>query len=228
MKKIHRFLIENLPKKEFFVLQDENFIHQIKNVLRFSVGEEIVLFAPFGNDFRCKIVSIEKDNVGLETIEEVEKIKIPRSVTACISIVKKDNFELITQKLVEIGVSTLIPILSDRTIKQSLNIDRLEKISIEALEQSGHSNKMTICEPVKLQKALEQNKEKASIYFDIGGNKKIPDFDDCVFYIGPEGGWSEEEKELFKSFGVEAYSLGATTLRAETASIVSSDRLIWG
>lgn len=227
MKKIHRFLIEALPQKELFTLEDRSFVHQIKNVLKFSVGEEIVLFSPFGNDFKCRINAIEKDGIDFEVIEEIEKIKIPRSVIACISIVKKDNFELITQKLAEIGVGTLIPILSERTVKQSLNIDRLEKISIEALEQSGHSNKMTICEPLKLQEALKQNKEKLSIYFDMEGASTEQGLIEC-FYIGPEGGWSEEEKDLFKSFDIKACSLGATTLRAETASIVASDRLIWG
>lgn len=227
MKKLHRFLLPKFPRGNSFSISEKGFAHQVKNVLKFSVDEEVVLFAPFENDFKCKITSIEKDSIYFEVIKEIEKIKIPKVVTACISLVKKDNFELITQKMVELGVSTLIPILSERTIKQSLNMDRLEKISIEALEQSGHSNKMTICEPLKLQEALEQNQNKHSIYFDMEGRGKVERLDECVFYIGPEGGWSEEEKGLFESFGVKSCSLGATTLRAETASIVASDRLIW-
>jgi len=227
MKKLHRFLLPNLPKDKSFSINEKDFVHQIKNVLKFSLGEELVLFAPFSNDLKCKISSLEKTSISFEVLEEIEKIEIPKSITACISIVKKDNFELITQKLVELGVSTLIPIISDRTIKQSLNMERLEKISIEALEQSGHSNKMTILEPVSLEESLKQNQGKSCIYFDIEGKTMNESVSVDCFYIGPEGGWSDNDKELFEKYSTLPYQLGQSVLRAETASIVASDRIIW-
>jgi 16S rRNA (uracil1498-N3)-methyltransferase len=227
MKKIHRFLIPSLFKDQVFSIKEKDFVHQIKNVLKFSVGEEVVLFAPFSNDFKCKITDLEKDSASFEVLEEIEKIKIPKPITACISIVKKDNFELITQKLTELGVSTLIPIVSDRTIKQSLNMERLKKISVEALEQSGHSNKINILKPISLKESLEENKDKTCIYFDIEGKAMNANLDVDCFYIGPEGGWSDKDKNIFKKYNALPYQLGQSVLRAETASIVASDRLIW-
>lgn len=231
MKKLHRFLISEIPTKNKLEIQDKETVHLITNVLKLKVGEECIVFSEGSDDYICKIDEVTKRSVFLNVVGENKKILIPKNVTACVSIIKRDNFELVVQKLTELGISKIIPIISDRTVKQSLRIDRLQKISNEALEQSGRSDRVKISSPASLEEALERNKDTESIYFDIEGQS----FQSCVrqdltqdiFYIGPEGGWSDKDKELFKKYNVKSCSLGGTVLRAETASIVACDRLIW-
>ena len=228
MKKIHRFLIKEIPTEQSFVLADKELVHLIKNVLKLSIGESCIVFCDESDDYLCLIKKIDKAGIILEKQSTSPRKIIPKKVIACISVLKKDNFELVVQKLTEIGVQEIVPILSGRTVKQSVGIDRLQKISDEALEQSGGSKRVKIYSPETLEKSLESHKSLVQCYFDIEGAKNIENSNDSiVFYIGPEGGWSDEDKVLFNKYKVSAYTLGTTVLRAETASIICGYKLLW-
>lgn len=228
MKKIHRFLISEIPKEENFEILEAEVIHLVKNVLKLKVGETCIVFADGSDDYICNILEINKKSITLKVNEKTKKQVLKKSLMACISIVKKDNFEIIVQKLTELGVNTIVPIISDRTIKQSLRIDRLQKISDEALEQSGGSKRVLIEQAITLEDALEKFKNIKQYYFDMNGEKlSDQNFDTAVFYIGPEGGWSEEETLLFEQNKIKKYKLGETVLRAETAAIVGAYNLLW-
>lgn len=228
MKKIHRFLVNKIPSDKIFEINDKDLSHLIKNVLKMKIGEECIFFSYGSDDFLVKILDIGKSILKLEIISTINKKVVPKNITACISITKRDTFEIVVQKLTEVGISKIIPIISDRTIKQSLRIDRLQKISNEALEQSGGSRIVTISEPQNLEKALEDTKDQVQCLFDMDGEKleKIPERD-IVFYIGPEGGWSDKDIELFNKYNFKKYTLGETILRAETAAIVVGYNLLW-
>ncbi len=228
MKKIHRFLISEAPNTSPFILEDKETVHLIKNVLKLKSKEECIFFADGSDDYLCDILEINKKGISLEIKDQIKNKESKKVLTACISIVKKDNFELIVQKLTELGVQAIVPIISDRTVKQSLRIDRLQKISDEALEQSGRSKRVMINEPLSLKNALEKFKNIKQYYFDMGGEKLSEQkFDTAVFYIGPEGGWSEEEILLFEQNKIKKYKLGDTILRAETATIAGAYNLLW-
>ncbi len=191
-------------------------------------GEECIVFANGSDDHVAKIIRIEKNKLDMEILSVIAKKDIPKNITACVSITKRDSFEIIIQKLTEIGVQTIIPIISNRTIKQALRIDRLQKISNEALEQSGGSTVVTIAEPEDLESALRTKADQLQCFFDMDGEKlqEISD-KDIAFYIGPEGGWSDTDKDLFKKYNLKNYTLGETVLRAETAAIVAGYKLLW-
>lgn len=229
MKKIHRFLLKEIPSGKSINIDNAEIVHLIKNVLKLNIGEECIVFSDGGDDRLCSIKSIEKKSVQLEVNSIIPKKVATKKVTACISITKRDNFELVVQKLTELGVKTIIPIISDRTIKQALRSDRLQKISDEALEQSGGSDRVHITETETLEASLMQRKVLCSCYFDIEGQKysALPSDNELVFYIGPEGGWSDEDKSLFSKYKVPALTLGDTVLRAETAAIVCGYKLLW-
>lgn len=228
MKKLHRFLLQEEPNGNPVLLTNTEIVHLIKNVLRLVVGEYCVLFADDSDDYICKITDITKKSVSLNVEQRKEKVSIPKKITACISITKRDNFELVIQKLTELGAQKIVPIISDRTIKQSIREDRLQKISDEALEQCGGSTRVSISAPISLKQALEANQNKTQLYFDIEGESNIETKNtDYAFYVGPEGGWSDDDKELFKKYNVKSYKLGNTVLRAETAAIVAAYKLIW-
>lgn len=228
MKKIHRFLVERAPKENFITITDSNICHIIYTVLKLNQGEECIIFSDGSEDYLCTIEQISKQSIDLQVQKTIPKKTIPKKVTACISITKRDTFEIVVQKLTELGICSIVPIISDRTIKQSLKIDRLQKISDEALEQSGGSHRVRISEPTTLSQALTIHKSKIQYYFDsTGKDNQTPNLAECVFYIGPEGGWSDKEQGLFAAQQVPSLRLGTTTLRAETAAIVATDRLIW-
>lgn len=223
MKKIHRFLIQTIPNDKEFSVEDKNINHLIKNVLKIKKGEEVVVFPDGGKDILCEIKDITKKEISLSKIKELGLNDSEDESIACISILKKDNFELVVQKLTEIGIKNIVPIISERTIKQSLNIERLQKISDEALEQSGRSYRAKILEPLNLEKSLQKYSSYKKVFFDMDGKKlEKNDANKIAFYIGPEGGWSNDEIEIFKKFEAISYNLGQGTLRAETASIVGA------
>ncbi len=139
--------------------------------------------------------------------------------------------ELVLQKCTELGVTNFIPILSERTVKTGWNFERMEKIVKEAVEQSGFSDMPVISqEPMKLEKVMDKFKKEKENFDGLA----VLDFDgvplaslkhlisvDTVF-VGPEGGWSDKERNVFRKHNVKSISLGKNVLRAETACVAIS------
>jgi 16S rRNA (uracil1498-N3)-methyltransferase len=227
MKKIHRFLI-NSQISENTTISDIETIHLIKNVLKLKIGEECIVFNDKGDDHIVEILSIDKNKIEVKKRSIIPKKTIPKTAIACISIIKKDNFELIVQKLTEIGVREITPIYSQRSKKQDIKIERLQKISDEALEQSGGSDRIKINKLLTLKECLDQYQNITQYYFDIDGENTIKNNQqNFTFYIGPEGGWSDGDKELFKEYKLQNIKLTDTVLRSETAAIIGAHTLLW-
>lgn len=139
--------------------------------------------------------------------------------------------ETILNMCTQLGVTNFIPILSERTVKTGWNYERMEKIVSEAVEQAGFSSVPQIAkEPKKLEKVLEKLKEEKEnldtlAVFDFDGVplsslRHLISVD--TIFIGPEGGWSEKERGIFKKYKVKSISLGQNVLRAETACVAIS------
>ncbi len=221
MKKIHRFLVNTIPQGETITYTDSALVHQITSVLRIDNGETIALFTNGGDDYHYTLTASEKKAITLTYQNTIAAIHSQKCITAVIAIPKGDTFELITQKLTEIGVSTIVPLRSDRTIKQSVRIDRLRAISDEALEQCGGSDQVIITEPLAFDEAVQRYHTNA-VYFDTVTTQTVAHTNKTTFYIGPEGGWSDRERALFQTYNIAPGTLGARTLRAETAAIVAA------
>ena len=151
----------------------------------------------------------------------------------CQALIKKDNFEMVTQKVVEIGVSVIVPILAERSEKKKVNMERLKKIAVEASEQSGRADVPEIFEETTLVDLFESGAlPPDKIALDLTGidfHKFVSGLNPVgaiAVFVGPEGGWSEKEIEFFKQHNVSILSLGSQILRAETASIAISSLLL--
>ncbi len=229
--KLHRFFIEEkLINKQNITITRGDIINQLKNVFRFIKGDRIILFDNSGYDFLFSIDGFNNDSVSLSLIEKRENIVIPtRETFLFASLVKKDNFEWIAQKATELGVSHIIPIASDRSEKKDLNMDRINKIIIEAAEQSGRGTLPILYEVTDLATALSSYGHVKSIAWDPSATKFKPnDVVDCIgAYIGPEGGWSSQELALFDEHGIQVKSLGPQILRSETAVIAVISQLVF-
>lgn len=227
-KKLHRFLIDEIPTTNQWELTDEHIVHQLFSVLKFSVGESFIVFTSGGNDITLTIIDRTKKTIFVQKEGEKENTTLPREVVAAISIAKGATFELVVQKLTEIGVHTIIPLLSSRTVKQSVRLDRLQKISNEALEQSGGNTRVTIHEPMTLQESFEQFPDHTKIVCDAYTNttpEKLPE--KVMVFVGPEGGWDTTDAAFFETQTHYTLSLGTKILRTETAAIISAHTVLW-
>ncbi len=230
MKKIHRFLTPAIPASETFSITDERIVHQIGEVLAMKPQEEIILFTDGGDDEVVVITTVEKGSI---TVKKSRTINV-RTNSACwlvaaVGIPKGSTFETIVQKLTEVGVSHIVPIVSTRTVKEGVRIDRLQTISDEALEQCGGNKRVVIHEPISLADCLKQFHYTSLVFSPEGELLSSAKKDkSLVMYIGPEGGWDTEDWKLFQEAGATTASLGQRVLRTETAAIVGAYQLLWG
>ncbi len=229
--KLHRFFLEDAigPQTKVAVRLPE-FLNQIRNVLRFKEGHTIVIFDNSGFEYVATVDSYEKDAVILSIIEKRENKVHPRRETYLLaSLVKKDTFEWIVEKATELGVSHIIPIISSRTEKKDINSERLLKIAIEAAEQSGRATVPVLHEVVDLPTALANYSYLRSVVWEPTAEKfQAKELEEInSMYIGPEGGWTSEELQLFKDHGIMTRSLGPQILRAETAVVAALSQIVF-
>jgi 16S rRNA (uracil1498-N3)-methyltransferase len=228
----HRFFIEEkLEGKQKLTITRKDLIHQWKNVFRLQSGDKVILLDHTGYEFSFKICSISNKDVDIELIDVTQNNNVShREIWLFASLIKKDNFEWILEKGTELGISHFVPILSERSEKKGLNIERAKKIIKEAAEQSGRATLPELHDIVSLEDAVSSQNSIHLVCFSPTGEKfEMKNFDQFKklgFFIGPEGGWSEKELEFFKEKKVPTYSLGTQILRAETAAIAVSSLLL--
>jgi 16S rRNA (uracil1498-N3)-methyltransferase len=240
--KLQRFFIEeHLRNKKEVTLFEESIIHQLKDVFRLHSGNRIILLDNSGFEYLAEIIMLARGKAEIKILEANARNSIDKEVWLFASLIKKDNFEWIVEKCTELGVSHFVPVLSERSEKKDLNIERAEKIIKEASEQSGRAVMPILHEIVNLEEALELNsKPEKLIAFhpegelftrdtvlgrqtELGKSLGVPDEKISYgIFIGPEGGWTEKEIELFKTKSIPLYSLGKQILRAETAAVAIS------
>ncbi len=226
-KKIHRFIKNYTIHDGQIHITDSDLIHQWKNVLKFKTGEQIILAHPNALEALCEIEKLDKKEAFLKVIQESENTKtVKRLVTLYCAVLKRENFELVVQKATELGVKNIIPIKTDRTIKQNINMERLEKIATEASELAGRNSVPEISDIVDFEKAISENTADTKILFDITGEKLSHHSETwgktLAIFIGPEGGFTESELALAQENNIQLISISPLTLRGETATIVAT------
>jgi 16S rRNA (uracil1498-N3)-methyltransferase len=228
--KVHRFIGNFNLDKKISSISDKEIYNQIKNVLRLKSGEQIILGDGGGREALAEITDFGKHSVGINILRtEVNRNEPEMKPVLYLAVLKKENFELAAEKAVETGVAEIVPVVTARTVKTNLRIDRLEKIIREAAEQSGRGILPTIGKILTFREAARQAEENDSnLFFEIHAprfeqRKLAVDVGRRVgVWIGPEGGWDEEEIKTAEEKNFQIVSLGKLTLRAETAAIVAS------
>jgi 16S rRNA (uracil1498-N3)-methyltransferase len=229
--KLQRFFVEaNLEENTTLRTPSLELVNQLKNVFRLVTGDKVILFNGTGYDFPSVVEGYDKESVSFSIGEKVKNtIVSARETYLFAAVVKKDTFEWIAENATELGVSHIVPVLSDRSIKQNLNTIRLQKIIQEAAEQSGRATLPKLHDILKLADCLEQFKEIKSVAWEPTAEKfthsAIKEI--AGVYIGPEGGWTKEELEKFEAAGVKQYALGPQVLRAETAVVVALAQVVF-
>lgn len=225
---MHRFIGNfDLSKKELFI-NDFDFINQARNVLRLKIGDKLILCDGNLNEAVAEIANLNKEFAELKILETYKNKNEPENyVVLYCPILKKENFEWVVQKAVEVGVKEITPIITTRTVKLGLNFERLNKIIKEAAEQSGRGVLLKLNEAINFNEAVTEakNKNEINLFFNTGEHplgSSASKLNKIGVFVGPEGGWDEEEIKIAQSNGFALVGLGNTVLRAETAVIVAS------
>ncbi len=221
---IHRFYGQFDFKERIINIKDQELVDQLHKVLRFRPGERIALFNGSGKEAICviKLISAEEVVVEIQTISD--SFKEGKKINLYLAVLKKENFELALQKAVECGITSITPIITRRTVKLGLNLDRLERIVKEAAEQSGRGMLPTINGIVDFEEAAKTARGGKIIghmygkpFQEIIGLKN----EEISIFIGPEGGWETKEVEIARDNQIIPVDFGPRVMRAETAAIVS-------
>jgi len=202
---------------------DKSQSHYLTKVMRVKENEVFSLFNKNG-EWEAKILKISKSIVEFQTTKQIRQKENNKELWLAFSPIKSNYQNFMIQKATELGVTKFLPIIFDRTIVRKINKERLEKIVIEASEQSNRINVPIIEESQNLTNFLKNNSIDL-IFTDLNSknNKidksKLTDRPVCII-IGPEGDFSEAEREEILSFsGVQAIKINENILRSETAVI---------
>lgn len=217
---------ETIGSRSTLSITNPDTLHQWKKVFRLQAGNRVILFDGSGKEYECTIEMLSKEKAEVAVGDSKEVPAPPREVWLCVALIKKDNFEWVAQKATELGVSHIVPILAERSEKKDLNVERLEKIVIEASEQSGRGTLPYIHKALSPEDALTLCAETRFFVFDPSGTS-LQDTEkhgsgSVSLFVGPEGGWSDAELAFFSTRSAEVRTLGTYILRAETAAVVSS------
>jgi 16S rRNA (uracil1498-N3)-methyltransferase len=202
-------------------------------VLRARIGQEFDIATDAGVR-RGRITSIDtdKNRVDFELGREVPAASLPR-VTIALSIFKFDRMEWAIEKCTELGVAAIVPVVARRTeahlaAAASKRVERWQRIVRQASEQSRRTAPPEVSQPVKLHEAAALPGSTRIVLTESEHDHMLKDAfvshspgAEVVLALGPEGGWTEAESELFREANWTMASLGGTILRAETAAIAA-------
>ena len=222
MPKIRLFFKEKFLSSKPLMLKNGQ-AHYVKNVMRRKDGDKINVF---NHDEEWTAKLIFENKIHAELLTKLKKLEDIPDVWVCFALIKSKNLSYLIEKVSEIGVKKIIPLITNFSENYNLNYSRLEKIAIESVEQSEGMLIPEIEQKTSLSKLFENWDEERMILFcdEQRVGKKISKIDlkkKIAIFIGPVGGWSEKDKNSFKKFNFHNISLGKNILKVDTACIVS-------
>jgi 16S rRNA (uracil1498-N3)-methyltransferase len=195
------------------------------NVMRLGVGGELLAFDGFSGEWLARITDVAKKRMTLTVETKTREAESIPDVWLAFAPVKRGQTDWLVEKATELGVARLMPVLTQRTIAERVKLQRLESIAIEAAEQCGRTRVPQTVEPMTLRRFVEDLDPARHLYFaDEGGGEPLAaNFREgpAAILVGPEGGFTEEERAFVRGSGAVAISLGPRILRAETAALAS-------
>ena len=216
----------------------------LREVLRLRVGEEVHVFDGEGKEFHCTIEESRRDSAQLRVLSEVSPARpeSPLNLTLCVALLKGEKFDLVVQKATELGVQTIVPMMTkfaDVRLRDASDaakrIARWQRIALEASKQSGRAVVPEISDAVSFDDAIAADSANVKIMFSERNGQPLSAVTGSVpgavtALVGSEGGWSDAEIGAAESFGWSIVTLGGRTLRAETAaiSVVTLVQHFWG
>lgn len=218
---------DNIAGSSITLDQEESY-HSVV-VLRAKAGDVVQVFDGDGHEYLCKVDSADKRTVKLVIERSVDPAapESPCDITLAAALLKKDKFDLVIQKSVELGIRRFVPLITkrcevsiDRAEKQA---DRWERIALDAAKQCGRAKLMTVDAATDLSTFLaNDNKPEEKLFFSErdGGPLSITGMPKKIsVVIGPVGGWDDGEIDMAAANGYQIVTFGGRILRADTAAV---------
>lgn len=228
---MQKLFVENI-NDEKIILDGESARHIAKS-LRMRIGDVICVTDGGGDDYGCQIEEITKDEVVLKVCYKQACESEPSCrVTIYQGVPKSSKMEDIIQKCVELGVCKIVPTLTKRCVSRpddkaaGKKNQRYQKIALEAAQQSGRGIVPKIENMKTLRQAIAEDESDVKIVFYEGGGEKLADIvkldtESVSVFIGPEGGFEQEEVEQIEASGGVRATLGKRILRTQTAPVAA-------
>jgi len=215
------------------VTLDAEEARHLKDVLRLRSGDEVYVFDGEGKEFQCSVEKVGRDSTDLIIAGQVDPAK-PESrlqLILAVALLKGEKFDLVVQKVTELGVTRLEPVITERAdvrLRDDRDVDkrvaRWQRIALEAAKQCGRARLPDITQPVQLKLVLQNEKTQNRLFFSERRGKPLAvnpqqSEERVIAVVGSEGGWTDDEIQMAEDFGWSTVTLGGRILRAETAAI---------
>lgn len=234
---MYRFYIEQNQIHDEYITIEGSDVNHIKNVLRMKVGEAMILCDGQGTDYHCTIDTLSNDFIQAKVVEvEDTQTELPAKIYLFQGLPKKDKMELIIQKAVELGVYQIVPVMMKRSVvklddkkKEQKKLERWQSIATSAAKQSGRGiipevvPVMSYKDAISMAKEMEYKvlpfehaegmEETKKIIKEVHGKKSV------AVFIGPEGGFEDDEVAYAMESEIKPITLGKRILRTETAGL---------
>ncbi len=240
---MHRFFVSPQAIRDGRVMLRGSLVHQIRDVLRMHPGDQIVLLDNSNWAYRAELVTIDRDTVRGRVIEKWRLETEPATrITLYQGLLKGQKFEWVLQKGTEIGIVAFVPVLASRCVIGTVNdvsnarVERWERIIVEAAEQAGRAALPHLSNVMLLANACEQAGRTGLALIPWEGEhsrglremlQNVPKSREISLFIGPEGGFTDEEVAAAQDHGVVPVSLGPRILRAETAGLAAASAILF-
>jgi 16S rRNA (uracil1498-N3)-methyltransferase len=224
-KSLPRLYVRQALREGALVTLDAMQANYLGNVLRLGAGAELLLFDGETGEWLARIAEAAKKRMSLSIGRKTREPEIIPDLWLAFAPVKRAQTDWLVEKATELGAARLVPVMTQRTVAERVRLDRLESIAIEAAEQCGRTRVPQILAPMPLRRLVEELDPARHFYFadENGGEPLTSAYEEgpAVILVGPEGGFTEEERAFVRASGATAISLGPRILRAETAALAA-------
>jgi 16S rRNA (uracil1498-N3)-methyltransferase len=232
----HRFYALKSQISISAITLDGDESHHLSRALRLTKGDHVFVFDGEGNEWECEIVAVGKREANLNILRPLtEEVESPLRLTLAQALIKGDKFDWVVQKATELGVTRIVPLLTDHSEirlnkpraedKAEGRLQRWRRVSLEAVKQSGRRRLVEITEPTTFPDFCQSNAAHHNLIFSERGGRPLREVaielyrvNQLGLCVGSEGGWSEAELQTAAAHNFIPIHLGARILRTETAA----------
>lgn len=224
-----RLYVEAALGQDVAVPVEGNAAHYLISVMRVKASDAVLLFDGLNGEWAAQPEQIRKRDLVLRCVRQTKPLESVPDFWLCAAPIKKGRIDLVVEKACELGVARLVPVRTERSVVDKVNLDRLQSHLVEAAEQCGRTALPELADLVTLPKLLEDWPADRTLFFadELGGAPMREAFaadpGPAALLVGPEGGFTRQERELISALpAARAISLGPRILRAETAAMAAT------
>jgi 16S rRNA (uracil1498-N3)-methyltransferase len=226
-----RFFVDEVRNGQAHIQGDD--ARHLTKVLRVEAGQRFEI-SDNRNVYLAEIETVRKEDVAFRTVEKLAPEPRHVKITLCAALVKFDHFEWMIEKATELGVSEIVPVIAARTERgldkaAEKRIERWRRIVVEASQQSRRAFLPEVMDAIPFAKALAQSAQHRYVLDEVSDGKSLlwslpasrSAEESVALLVGPEGGWTDAEREAFIAREWTRVTMGPLILRAETAAMAA-------